>query len=278
VSFVGTVKRAMLHATCAIAHIGIAKGCLIAFLSIFGPSGLAYGEIISALQPISGVSGITVDPMSYSIADINAAGGIVIGDKLFDSFSVTASSSANASAPSAAGIQITGVDVSGDYGFKANASWMASGGEWVNTTITYRVSVLSAAAAQGWTIDGSSLYITSVGGAKTTGGIASISENVYASYPGLGGATLADEFTYYMSSTNKSLIDSAVFAPVTSAWVVEDVGVSGGTKGGVMTISEFYQTFHQTVDPTQGAPEPSTAVLFGIGMLGFAGFAWRKRR
>jgi len=81
-----------------------------------------------------------------------------------------------------------------------------------------------------------SLYTTSVGGAGTTGGIASISENLYAQYSGSGVSSSADEFNYYISATNKQTLDTATFAPLTDFWVVKDVSVSGGAgPGGVMS-------------------------------------------
>lgn len=148
---------------------------------------------------------------------------------------------------------------------------MASGGQWVDSTIQYHVSILPDAVALGCVIDGNSLYTTGVAAINTTGGIASISENLYSQYPGPDASSFADEGVYYMSPTNKQTLYTNTFAPVTDLWVVKDISVSGGSGPGVMHMSEFYQTFHQT-------PEPSTLVLSTVGMLGLAAFAWRKRR
>ena len=148
---------------------------------------------------------------------------------------------------------------------------MAAGGEWVNSTLQYHVSVLPDAIAQGCAIVGNSLYITGIDAIDTTGGIASISENLYAQYPGSGSPPAAYEGVYYMSPTNNQTLYTKTFAPVTNLWVVKDIGVSGGSGPGIMHMSEFYQTFQQ-------APEPSTLVLSAVGMLGLAAFAWRKRR
>jgi hypothetical protein len=270
--------RDILRSLCVPSHLGVTTRLLFAFLIVLGLSNFALGEIIANLQPIYGVSGVSSDPVSYSIADINSAGGIVVGDKLFDSFSVTSSSSPNASAPTAASIQITGIDINGDYGFKANALWMASGGEWVDSTITFHASVLPAAVAEGYAFDGNALYITGVGTANTSGGIASISENLYAQYPGLGGLSFAGEFAYYMSSTNQRPLDAATFAPISDMWVVKDIGVSGGGgRNGVMHLSEFYETFHQVQLPVR-TPEPSALALLGVGAMGLLGYTWHRRR
>jgi hypothetical protein len=272
-SFFKLANRDIPRASCAPSHLGIATGVLVAFLTTFGFADFTFADIIANWRPVAGAPGIFSDPESYSIADINAAGGIIIGDKLFDSFSVT-SSSLGAIAPTAASIEITGVDINGDYGFHVNAIWAAWGGESVDTAITFHASVLPESVAQGHAFDGNALYLTAVDGADTTSGGVSISERLYKDYPGEGGPSFAHELAYYRTETNQYPRDTAVFAPITSMWVVKDIGVSGGVgPNGLMHLSEFYETFHQT-----HVPEPSALMLSGIGVLGFAGFAWRKRR
>jgi hypothetical protein len=272
VSFVELVLRAILRAFCAPARAGSAGGFLIAFLAALGCADKTFGEIITHLQPIRGCAGVFADTKSYSIAEINAAGGIAIGNNLFDSFSVTPSASKKAASPTETSIQITAVEVNGDYGFRVNALWTASAGQWVDDTMTFHASFSEEAAAQGHAFVGNSLYITAVGGANTEGGIASISENLYRNYPGFGEPSLANEFTYYAGQGDENLRDTATFSPVADLWVVKDIGVSGGTgQRGVMGVSEFYETF-------DSAPEPSTLVLLGMGAFGMAGFARRNGR
>ena len=113
------------------------------------------------------------------------------------------------------------------------------------------------------------MYTTGVDAIDTPGGIVSIAETSTHSIP-VRSVTAADEGVYYISSTNKQTLDSATFAPVTSLWVVKDIGVSGGSGPGVMHMSKFYQTFQQ-------APEPSTLIFSAVGIFGLAAFAWRKR-
>jgi hypothetical protein len=84
------------------------------------------------------------DSNYYTIADIQAAGGIIIGDKLFDYFSVVATATAGALAPNAAAISITPVQVNGDYGMKFNGGWSALAGQIVNSTIQFHASILPA--------------------------------------------------------------------------------------------------------------------------------------
>ncbi len=267
--FVKSVGRDLFRTSRSLAGRGVTAALLVALPLIFASAQFASAEIIANLQPIPGVSGSYADPVSYSIADIDAAGGILIGDKLFDSFTVTSSSSPGAVAPLPSGIEITPVDMDGSLGFKVNSLWIAAGGEWVDSTLQYHVAVTPQNGGQGAAIDGGTLYTTGVGSA---GGIVSIAESLYAQYPGSGTTSIADEFNYYVSTTNKQTLDSAVFAPVTSLWVVKDIGVSSSPSG-IAHLSEFYQTFQQT-----RAPEPSTLVLSAVGVMGLAAFAWRKRR
>jgi hypothetical protein len=271
-----SANRGFPRGSCPRVRRGVATGFLAALLTAFGLADFAFGEIIANLQPISGAPGNSADGASYYIADINDADGIAIGDLFFSSFTVTSSSSGNVIAPTASSIKITAVDVNGDYGFRVNSSWLASGGQSVDTTITFHASLLTDAIAEGHQVVSNALYTTGVGGAGTTGGIASISENLYPQYSGSGASSSADEFNYYISATNKQTLDTATFAPLTDFWVVKDVSVSGGAgPGGVMSLSEFYETFHEA---GQQAPEPSTLALSAVGGLGLAAFTWRKRR
>ena len=153
-----------MRALCGPARAGIARGILIAFLAALGCADKAFGEIITHLQPICGASGIFSDTASYSIAEINAAGGIAIGNNIFDSFSVTPSASAKASSPTAASIWITGFEINGDYGFKVDSLWTASSKQWVDDSITFHASLLEESVAQGHAFHGNALYVTAVGG------------------------------------------------------------------------------------------------------------------
>ena len=269
-SSVKSVGRGLLHGLRKLAGRPIAAGLFVAVLSIFAFADLASSEITANLQAVSGASGVYADPVSYSIADINSSGGILIGDELFDSFTVTSSSSPSLVPPVPSGIEITPVEINDSLGFKVNSLWLASGGQWEDSTIQYRVGLTAQAAAQGSVIDGNALYTTGVGSGSTSGGVASIAENLFAQYPALGVPFFATESNYYISPTNMCTQGSATFAPVTSLWVVEGVGVSGGSGPGAVQLGEFYQTFQ--------SPEPSTFALLGIGAIGLFGYARRRGR
>ncbi len=204
------------------------------------------------------------NPASYSLSDIAAAGGIIVGDKLFDGFRVSTTKSDNAIAPGMDGIAVTGVQIGGDYGIRFNGGWSAPSGAIADSTIKFHVAVMPDAAADGWRIKDNSLWLSAYGvSGNTTGGAAvSVSENVYTSDPDAGHTVpVANKFAYYRTDADNSLYDHKDFAPVTEIWVVKDVIAYGGSgTAGIAHLSEFYQTFSQV-------PEPATMALLGLGSL-----------
>jgi hypothetical protein len=244
-------------------------GAALLFLAF--PGLVSAEPIMANLQPVDDLSNVLSDSNYYTIAYIQARGGIIIGDKLFDYFSVVATAQGGAPAPDAAAISITPVQINGDYGMKFNGGWSASAGQIVNSTIQFHASILPEYS--GYLFEDNSLYMTGYGNSAPNG-LVSISENVYASYPGLPGSEpLANKFVYYQNASVKHVLDTAEFAPIDELWVVKDVSVNGGSAGfpGAAHLSEFYQTFSQVV------PEPSTFVLLAIGLIFPAMYAWRKR-
>ena len=91
------VRRRAARALCSCVPLLCVTACLsVALLATFGCPGSASGEIIQAtLVPDSSDPGKLIDPHpnGYSIQEIIAAGGIQIGDKVFDSFNLTSSGS-----------------------------------------------------------------------------------------------------------------------------------------------------------------------------------------
>lgn len=225
----------------------------------------AASPIVANLLPVPGVDGLLRDSQSHTITEINNAGGIIIGDKLFEYFSVTSTMTAGAVAPGAGSIAITAVQVAGDYGMRFNAGWSAAAGQLADSTIEFRATILEA----GFYFTDNSLLMTAYGN-STANGQVSISENIFASHPALGGNAIADEFVYYHNASDKDLQDHAEFGPLTSVWVVKDVIANGGVGStGVAHLSEFYQTFSQ-------APEPCTMALLAIG--GIAALVRRRKK
>jgi hypothetical protein len=274
VGSLNSVQRHSVGAMRSRASCGI-RCLLITLVATILAPGFVFGEPIRAnLEPVSGVPNLLRDPESYTIAQIIARGGIIIGDKLFDSFSVTDTGLA----PDASNIKITPVQVlyagapfGGDYGMTFNGLWSALANSMADSTIVFRASILPAYAARGYAFKDNSLWLSGYGGSNTPGsGAVSVSENLYANHPSSGGPSFADKFVYYHTSADNQLRDTQSFAPITQMWVVKDVGAFGGPVG-MVHLSEFYQTFSQV-------PEPGTFVLVVIGAVTLGGYAWRKRR
>jgi len=227
------------------------------------------------------IADLTDPDDSYTIAEVIAAKGIQVGDKLFDEFVVTPSGTATAVSPGADAIVVTGNQtLPGDYGLRFNGGWGAGGGQEADTTIKFRVSIIEPFLSQGWVIEDNELWITAKGVSQTlNGGIVSISEDVYLTDPADGPVDpIANKHVFYATPTDQKLSDHAYFMqggqPVvaTEIWVVKDVYVSGGLgETGVAHLSEFYQSFSQV-------PEPATVVVLLVGGAGLLFSRHRRRR
>ncbi len=259
----------------------VLAAALCAVVLVSGVPQATADPIVANLQAVVGAPDLLRDPQSYTLAQIINAGGIIIGDKLFDSFDVTTTKSLDAIASGPAEIAITPIQVlkpnapfGGDYGFKVNGAWSAPAGEFADSTIEFRATILPEFASRGVAFKDNALWLTAFGVEDTinAGGV-SISENLYGAHPSSGDLPFANEFVYYRNNTDNTLRDAATFAPVTQLWVVKDLLVyEREGAGGAAHISEFYQTFSQQV------PEPGTLALLGLAGLGLVVQMWRKRR
>ena len=261
------------HACIVRASVGAAVFLFSALLAIVPFPGSASAEIIADLQQVPGVPGLFRDLNSYTLDEINAKGGIVIGDKLFKWFDVVSTESVGAIAPTSAGIKITAFQISGDYGMQFSGGWLASVGQLIDSTIEFHASILPEYVDLGYAFKDNALYLAAYEN-DTEAGEVSISENLYTEHPAIPGSQpFAKKLVYYVNDENQKILDLAEFAPVTEMWIVKDVIVSGGDVGdtGAAHLSRFYQTFSQI-------PEPGTLVLLGFGAIGLAAYAWRKRR
>ena len=244
------------------------KRMFLVVLVLGTASTFASGSIIADLN----------NPVSYSIADVTAAGGIIVGDKLFDGFRVTTTSSSGTIAPGPDAIAVTGIQIQGDYGLRFNGPWSAAAGQLADSTIKFRASIIEPWVSQGWVLKDNALWMTAMGVSPTLdGGMVSVSENVYAFDPDLGfSQPIANKFVYYINDNNNNLYDERDFADagglvqLPEVWVIKDVVTNGGLPQGVGVahLSEFFQTFSQV-------PEPGT---FSLLVLGGLGILVRKRR
>lgn len=206
---------------------------------------------------------------SYTLDEVNAQGGILVGDKLFDTFSVTKTEANGGLAPGAGAIAVTGVLVNGELGLRFNGPWSAGSGQLADSTIRFHASIVEPELSQGFLISDNSLWMSAFGAAN--GGLASITENVYEFEPPGNPATnqpIANKFVFYENDNTKQLFDHKEFIPLPEIWIIKDVIVNGSSNGtGQAHISEFYQTFSQV-------PEPASLALVAGGVLLLA----RRRR
>ena len=221
---------------------------------------------VSSLAQASFVSGPIVAPINnrevgFSLAQVIEAGGIRVGDKVFDMFSVNNSMSDGAQAPNPDGIIVYGVQINGELGLRFTGGWSADARQVADTVIVFRVT-----ADQGWKITDNSLWMDAYGAAA--GGLVTISENVYASDPLLGSnPALANKSVKFSNRVENKLYDHQEFSDeqgnlvaMQQIWVVKDITVSGGPGTGYAMLSQFYQTFSQI-------PEPASVILLAMGGL-----------
>ena len=212
------------------------------------------------------------DPQPYSLEDVNLAGGIRVEDKVFSDFRVSPTALANALVPDETSINVTPVEIEGEYGLRFDGPWSAGAGDLADTTIIFSVE-----ADLPWLITDNTLKMT--GYLADNGGMVTISETVYLRDPDqYNDLSIAQKGVYYDSASEaRKEIDHQEFrdqdtgefiaSPV--IWVVKDVGANGGLVGdqGIAKISSFYQTFSQI-------PEPAAATLLAAGIVGLL----RRRR
>ena len=226
-------------------------------------SGLASASVIVA--PIN-------DPNAgFTLQQVIEAGGIRVGDKVFDQFTVNNSISVGATAPDADGIMVYGVQINGELGLRFTGGWGAYGGQIADTLIIFHMK-----ADQPWLITDNTLWMDGYG--ARNGGLVSISENVFAKNPLEGySSSLADKYVYFANRGDKDVYDHQEFTnaegelvAVTDIWVVKDIIVNGGpNETGSAGLSQFYQTFSQM-------PEPASMTLLALG--GLLALARKNRR
>jgi len=227
-------------------------------------------RIIVSFVVLAGLGGISPGaiieydfnhPASYTLTEVNNAGGIRVFDKLFTSFYVDRTASAGAVAPGLGEISVRGVNVNGDYGLIFSGLWQAGYGQIADSAITFKVTV-----PEGYLIKDNGLKLLAYG--AVWGGGVSITENVYAGDPSTS-PSIANKYVYYTRNGDNTssgigiVEDHKDFTPLSEIWVVKDVGAAGGLNQnqlGYATISQFQQTFSQI-------PEPATLALLAVGGL-----------
>ncbi len=203
--------------------------------------------------------------MGPTIEEVNAAGGLRVGDKVFSMFTVSPTALNTTLVPDITSIRLTGVLIEGELGIRFDGLWSAGAGQLADTVIVFK-----AVADEPWLIHDNTLKMA--GYLADNGGLVTISETVYARNPNeFNDPSLAQKGVYYDSASgarkeidHKFFTDPQTGQPValSEVWILKDVGANGGLVGqeGIAKISSFYQTFSQI-------PEPMTMLLLGAGVI-----------
>ncbi len=186
----------------------------------------------------------------YTLKQILDEGGLVVGDKIFDDFSLI--ESGNSGALNFNSVTISGVGGGMSYGITVNGPWITPNGGSVNATLGFSV-----------TVDPSfpDFYIESVGldviNSDVRGNSSiSISENIFDGPPPT--ATEIGDLAYFETATDLVEDGEVVLDSLQQQiYVVKDITLESIPKGHA-EMEGFTQMFHQV-------PEPGSLVLLMAG-------------
>jgi hypothetical protein len=213
------------------------------------------------------------DPIEFTLEEVMAMpGGLRVCDKVFSEWSFTDNSDNGGLAPTPAGITVEGVcfdhnqngevnPLVDEIGLRFTGGWSAAGMQIADTVIRYKVTSDAPFA-----IVDNTLWMSA--GAARNGGVASITESVYT-VPGPAEPLVVKMvWDSEEPGVEDNFLECMEFDQgYTELWIIKDVQVNGGVQQeGVAAISEFYQTFSQT-------PEPSSLLL----LCGGAALLIRRR-
>ena len=201
------------------------------------------------------------EPLTDNIPLSSLEGGsLEFGDKEVSEFTLSGIAGGGALPPNPDTMTVQGGrnSVTGDYGLKFNFSWNAASNQTVNTTLSFKVSILPG--FDDYLIKDVWMDITGVSANGT--GVVNVGEEVWDVpffTPGSVPIALLS-CSKQEGDSDAYLVDYDEFAPVKTIWIhSKDVSITGGTSGSAH-ISEFYQFYSQI-------PEPATIFLLGIGGL-----------
>jgi hypothetical protein len=197
------------------------------------------------------------EPLTGNISLSSLQGGsLEFGDKEVSEFALSGIAEGGALPPNPDTMTVQGGrnSVTGDYGLKFNFSWNAASNQTVNTTLSFKVSILP-----GFDYYIKDVWMDITGVSANGTGVVNVGEEVWDVpffTPGVPIALLS--CSKQDGDGDSFLVDYDEFAPVKTIWIhSKDVSITGGTNGAAH-LSEFYQFYSQI-------PEPATLVLLGMG-------------
>lgn len=194
--------------------------------------------------------------LSYSLQDLLNGQNVQVGPMTFSNFSRFSSVSYGGRQVDPNQVTVTVTNANGELGlaFTSNGQFQLRQGQ---TQLThFEFDVVTNPPDH---VGGTTLTFSPGGGGNGAAGAASIIDRVSGLPGGLMVTTLRGT-----TWTHRDLP-----FPVTFVHVARDVVLDG--RDGDVSVDGFAQTF-------QEAPEPSTAALLGLGLLGLAGAGWRRAR
>lgn len=261
----GTPKASGGAASAANQWLRIRRGIVCALLmGVMSPT-IASAVIV---MPINDPS------FGCSLQQAIDAGGLRVGDIVFDGFSINNNNSNGGLAPEASGVMVYGVSINTEIGLRFTGGWSAIQGQFSDTVILFHVEADSP-----YLLTGASQWMDAYG--ASNGGLVWISDNVFLSDPMAGfSPSLADGYVYFANRDDRRLFDYQVFinaegqtVQVQEAWAVKDVVVNGGQENGAYAaLSQFYQTFSQV--PTEHFGDANADGAVNVGDLGILAANW----
>lgn len=200
-------------------------------------------------------------PLTDSVPLSSLEGGsLIFGDKELSEINLFGFGTGGAIDPDTDSVFVQGGQnsVTGDYGLKFNFSWSAISNQIVNTTLSFKVSILPG--FDEYFISDVWLILTGAS-ATGTGGV-HVGETVWDApfFDPEGNIIASLSCSKQDGDSGAYLVDYDDFAPLKEIWIQsKDISVTGGTDG-TAHLSEFYQFYSQI-------PEPATLVLLGVGGL-----------
>ena len=188
--------------------------------------------------------------------------GLVVGDKIFSDFDLTAIAAGGAFVPSADSVLVCGGQNTdtGDYGLQFRLAWIVGTEQLINANIDFKVSI--APGYDQWFIEDAVLFLMTAGATGT--GAVNATELIYDS-SFMGNCLAALDVSREFGDGGSDLINHSLFlldgepALVKEIWAETGIIISGGTAG-TAQLTEVFMLYSQV-------PEPATILLLGLGSL-----------
>lgn len=207
------------------------------------------------------------DSQDYTIQQINDAGGLLVGDKLFQNFSLASQKTGAAIVPGDDTLGITGIESGGNYGLQFGGNWSAFLGGEANSVLLYSVTVFEN---PGWAISDIDTWFSAVDASNG----AEVVLHQDAAQDEVHSLLVGTNEIYYRNPADYEVYqhdDFPASAETEMLWVRTLIDLSSAGVGSVAGLSEFSQTYSQSYY----VPEPAT--LLALSLAGLAALRRRSR-